>query len=84
MPNYDYRCQSCDHRFEKIQAFGEEPVTECPECKGVLVRVIHPAPAIFKGGTPSAERTVKQGSRDKNVYQTPDGHFEERGIRDRR
>ena len=30
MPIYEYRCQSCDHRFEVLVRGGEEPL--CPEC----------------------------------------------------
>ena len=84
MPTYVYRCTACKHTFEKIQAFGEEPVTTCPECQGVLVRVIHAAPAIFKGGAPSKQRTMKHGGREKPIVQTEEGHWEERGIGERR
>ncbi|MDP2735071.1 MAG: zinc ribbon domain-containing protein [bacterium] len=83
-PLYEYVCQDCSHALEKIQAFGEEPVTECPKCQGVLVRVIHAAPAIFKGGAPSKERAMQHGSRKKPIYQTDDGHWEERGIMEKR
>ena len=84
MPNYEYRCRACDHHFEKLQAFGEEPVTECPKCQGALVRVISPTPTIFKGGKPSAQRTQMQGKHEKPIHQTDDGHWEEDGIMDRR
>ena len=84
MPNYDYRCQACDYRFEKLQAFGEEPVTTCPQCQGVLIRVIHPAPAIFRGGAPSKKRTQKQGKYEKPIHQTDDGHWEQDGIMEKR
>ncbi|KKN16881.1 hypothetical protein LCGC14_0971430 [marine sediment metagenome] len=85
MPNYEYRCESCEHRFEKRQAFGEEPITTCPECEGVLVRVIHPVPAIFKGGKPSAgKRTQKVGTRDVPIHQTEEGHWEQDRIMDQR
>ena len=84
MPIYQYRCKSCDHRFEEPQAYGEEPISTCPKCEGVLVRVIGPVPAIFKGGKPSEERTQKQGKRDVPIHQTEEGHWEQRGIMDQR
>ena len=84
MPLYEYRCRSCDHQFEKIQAFGEEPVTTCPKCEGVLVRVISPAPAIFKEGKPSKQRTHRVGKRDIPVHQTDEGHWEQGGIMEKR
>ena len=82
MPNYEYRCESCEHRFEKLQAFGEEPITTCPKCEGVLVRVIFAVPAIFKGGKPSArKRTQKVGNRDVPIHQAEEGHWEQDRIR---
>lgn len=50
MPLYEYRCTQCGYRFEKIQSFSAEPETECPKCKGALMRPLT-APAFqFKGG----------------------------------
>jgi putative FmdB family regulatory protein len=49
MPNYEYLCQKCGHRFEEIRKFSDKQPTKCPECKGVLEQVIS-APAVqFKG-----------------------------------
>lgn len=49
MPLYEYRCTQCGHRFEKIQHFNAEPLTECPKCHGKLERPLT-APAFqFKG-----------------------------------
>ena len=84
MPNYAYRCKDCGHQFEKIQAYGEEPLTTCPECEGVLVRVISAPGFIFKGGAPSKKRTHRVGNREKPIHQTDDGHWEQDGIMDRR
>ena len=33
MPIFEYRCDDCDTRFEKI-AFREPDVVECPDCTG--------------------------------------------------
>ena len=49
MPLYEYRCDKCGHRFEKIQKFDAEPETACPQCGGELHRPLT-APALqFKG-----------------------------------
>lgn len=45
MPLYEYRCNQCGHRFEKIQSFSAEPLTECPKCQGELYRPLS-APAL--------------------------------------
>ena len=49
MPIYLYQCDACGLRFERLQRMSEEPLTECPECEGVVHRVIQPVGIIFKG-----------------------------------
>jgi putative FmdB family regulatory protein len=49
MPLYEYQCDSCGARFERIQKFSDPPVTVCPTC-GQPVRKLLSSPAIqFKG-----------------------------------
>ena len=49
MPLYEYECDSCAHRFERIQKFSDPLVDTCPKCGGV-VRKLLSSPAIqFKG-----------------------------------
>src|SRR5260221_5424898 len=49
MPNYEYLCKNCGHRFEQIRKFSDKPLRKCPECGGVIDQVIS-APAVqFKG-----------------------------------
>jgi|SRR3954466_14826815 len=49
MPTYEYRCKSCDHRFEVWQKMADEPLKICPECEGTIRRVLFPAGIVFKG-----------------------------------
>ena len=50
MPIYEYRCQNCEHEFEKYQSFSEDSLTLCPECqKHALRKVYSPALVVFKG-----------------------------------
>jgi len=50
MPLYEYECNQCKRRTEKIQKFSDAPLTVCPHCGGQLEQLIH-APAVsFKGG----------------------------------
>jgi putative FmdB family regulatory protein len=49
MPTYQYKCKACDHRFEVTQRITEDPLTECPQCGGVIQRVLFPAGVVFKG-----------------------------------
>jgi putative FmdB family regulatory protein len=49
MPNYEYLCKNCGHRFEQIRKFSDKHLRKCPECGGVIEQVIS-APAVqFKG-----------------------------------
>jgi putative FmdB family regulatory protein len=50
MPLYEYQCEACAHRFERIQKFSDPPLDVCPNCgKGPVVKLLS-SPAIqFKG-----------------------------------
>ena len=68
MPNYEYLCQKCGHRFEKIQKFSDPMLKKCPECGGKIEQIIS-APAVqFKGSgwyvTDYAKKSSSQSSSD--------------------
>jgi putative FmdB family regulatory protein len=49
MPLYEYECDVCGHRFEKIQKFSDPLEDKCPTC-GEHVHKMASSPAIqFKG-----------------------------------
>ena len=52
MPNYDYKCQKCDHVFEVFQSMNDDKLTDCPleDCDGPVKRLLGTgAGLIFKG-----------------------------------
>ena len=49
MPIYEYECEQCGVRFERLQRMADDPVTACPECTGHVHRVMQPVGVIFKG-----------------------------------
>jgi len=51
MPTYEYECDACEHRFEELQSFSDEPLTKCPQCKKKKLRRLlgTGAAVIFKG-----------------------------------
>ena len=50
MPVYTYRCENCEHEFDKHQGFDDKPLKSCPNCKKrKLNRVYKPARVMFKG-----------------------------------
>ncbi|WP_408999073.1 FmdB family zinc ribbon protein [Syntrophus buswellii] len=40
MPTYEYECELCGLKFERQQAISEGPLSECPECRGAVRRLI--------------------------------------------
>lgn len=50
MPLYEYQCENCGERFERIRKFSDPPLDEpCPACGGAIRKLIS-SPAIqFKG-----------------------------------
>ena len=49
MPLYEYQCDSCGARVERIQKYSDPPLKDCPTCGGSLTKLIS-SPAIqFKG-----------------------------------
>ena len=50
MPLYEYQCEDCGERFERIRKFSDPPLDErCPKCGGPIKKLIS-SPAIqFKG-----------------------------------
>jgi len=52
MPNYDYQCEKCGHRFEIFQSMNDAKLADCPvgECDGTVKRLLGTgAGLIFKG-----------------------------------
>ncbi|MDE3089459.1 MAG: hypothetical protein KGJ80_08760 [Chloroflexota bacterium] len=49
MPVYEYECENCGTRFERLQSMKEESVRVCPECAGRVHKIFHAAGIIFKG-----------------------------------
>jgi len=52
MPNYDYVCQTCGHRFEVFQSMNDAKLEDCPVegCDGKVRRLLGTgAGLIFKG-----------------------------------
>ena len=51
MPIYEYKCSKCEHQFEVIQRFSDNPVEICPECNKKAVSKLVSAPSFrLKGG----------------------------------
>ena len=67
MPLYEYQCESCSNRFEKIQKFSDPLVDVCPKCGGP-VKKLPSSPAIqFKGSGWSITDYAKKSSSEAST-----------------
>ena len=76
MPLYEYECNACGDRFERIQLFSDPLEKKCPACGG-SVRKLLSAPAIqFKGTGWYVTDYAKKGTGDtaaSEAEKSPDG-----------
>ena len=49
MPTYSYACTECDNKFDVVQAFSDDALTECPQCEGRLRKLFGKVGVVFKG-----------------------------------
>jgi putative FmdB family regulatory protein len=49
MPTYEYACKACGEHLEVVQSFKDDPLKECPNCRGELRKVFAPIGIAFKG-----------------------------------
>jgi putative FmdB family regulatory protein len=76
MPLYEYECEACQKRFERIQKFSDPQIDVCPNCGKGPVRKLPSSPAIqFKGSgfyitdyakKSSSEASSKSGGGDSS------------------
>lgn len=49
MPLYEYECQACGHRFERIRKFADPPLEVCPQCGGAIEKLMSSPAFHLKG-----------------------------------
>jgi putative FmdB family regulatory protein len=51
MPTYQYACTSpsCGLEFERVQAFTDAAITDCPDCDSRVRKVYGSVGVVFKG-----------------------------------
>lgn len=40
MPTYQYKCTTCEHKFEELQKISAPALEKCPECGEKIERII--------------------------------------------
>lgn len=63
MPIYEYQCQACQHQFEKIQKFSDDPLTICPECQEPALVKLLSTPGFRLKGSGWYETDFKTGNK---------------------
>ena len=83
MPLYEYQCDACGARFERIQKFSDPPVEQCPKCNGHVHKLLS-SPAIqFKGTGWYVTDYAKSGSSKSSAgSKDGDGSKESSGSKD--
>jgi putative FmdB family regulatory protein len=49
VPLYEYKCEKCGNRFEKIESLSASSIKKCPKCGGKAERLLSPPAIQFKG-----------------------------------
>lgn len=76
MPTYEYKCTKCGYVFERFQGIKDPPYTKCPECNGLVKRLIGAGSGIlFKGSgfyiTDYRSRSYKEKERKEKQTTSP-------------
>ena len=67
MPIYEYRCNHCEHRLEKLQKISDDPAKTCPECGEDSLQKLVSAAAFKLKGTGWYETDFKDKKPGKNA-----------------
>lgn len=74
MPIYEYRCKACQHQFDTIQGFSDDPLIECPACHKPELHKLISAPAFQLKGSgwyvTDFKNNNKKASSSENVEST--------------
>ena len=72
MPIYEYECQACGHRLEKLQKISDAPLTDCPVCGEPGLRKLVSAVAFRLKGGGWYETDFKDEQSRRNVAKDDD------------
>jgi putative FmdB family regulatory protein len=75
MPIYEYQCDVCDHRLEKLQRSGEYCPKDCPDCgESVLTKLVSATTFRLKGNgwyetdfKTGSKRNISEGSKSSKI-----------------
>lgn len=71
MPIYEYQCEACDHKLEKLQKLSDEPLKVCPICNEVRLNKLVSAAGFRLKGEGWYETDFKTGKKKNVVGDNP-------------
>ena len=63
MPIYEYQCEACDHKLEKLQKISDETLKTCPECNAPELKKLVSAAAFRLKGSGWYETDFKNSNK---------------------
>ena len=66
MPVYEYECEDCRKVFEVQQKMADNPLENCPECQGVVRKLMSMSSFQLKGGGWYADGYASSGASKGN------------------
>jgi len=60
VPIYEYRCESCSHKLEKLQRMSDGKLVDCPECEQPALKRLVSASAFRLTGSGWYETDFKK------------------------
>ncbi|MBA4022874.1 MAG: FmdB family transcriptional regulator [Gordonia sp.] len=88
MPTYSYACTQCDNRFDIVQSFTDDSLTECPQCAGKLRKLFNSVGIVFKGSgfyrndSRSASSSSEAGSSSSDSSSKSESGSKDSGSKD--
>ena len=87
MPIYEYQCEACGYKFEKLQKISDDPLKVCPSCgASKLSKLVSAAAFRLKGGgwyetdfKTSGRRNVSDSEKSKTTDSSEKSSTKESG-----
>ena len=73
MPIYEYQCQQCGHKFDKLQKISDAPLTDCPDCGQAELKKLISAAGFRLKGSGWYETDFKTGNKKNLADSGSDG-----------
>lgn len=62
MPNYDFNCEACGHKFSRMVAIEERKNVKCPQCESTDVKQLFTGFSVLnKGGNTTSLNSCSTG-----------------------